>query len=97
VSEAVVEMQDAMRIMALGLDVNQYRRFWDLLPSIRYHDKDKDAEAAMRDEERGQIADREEFEFYRQFRVTAALRIADVEAHQQMPSWQRLRTQAGDP
>ncbi|TRO55811.1 hypothetical protein [Streptomyces sp. IB201691-2A2] len=95
VSEAVVEMQDAMRIMALGLDVNQYRRFWDLLPDIPYHDKDKDAEVAIRDEERGQVADREEFEFCRQFLVTAALRIADVEAHQQMPSWQRRRMQGG--
>lgn len=89
VSEAVVDMQEAIRIMSIGLDFAEYTRFRELLPAIWARDEDKDAESARRDEERGQVADQEEFEFCRQFLVAVALRIAEVQAHQQRPSWQR--------
>ncbi|MDK1348305.1 hypothetical protein QNO09_34515 [Streptomyces sp. 378] len=89
VSEAVVEIQEAMRIMSVGLDFPQYLRFRELLPDVWPNDEDQDAVIARRDEEHGRFADQEEFEFCRQFLVTAALRIAEVKGHQQRPSWQR--------
>jgi hypothetical protein len=89
VSEVVVDMQEAIRIMSIGLDFAEYLRFRELLPAIWAHDEDKDAESAQQDEQRGQVADQEELEFCRRFLVTMALRIAEVEAHRQRPSWQR--------
>jgi len=89
VSEAVVEIQEAMRIMAVGIDFPQYLHFRELLPALWDNDEAKDTEIANHEEKIGQFANREEFHFCRQFLVTTALRIAEVEEHQRRPSWQR--------
>ncbi|WUD72118.1 hypothetical protein OG937_10670 [Streptomyces sp. NBC_00510] len=89
VSEAVVDIQDAMRIMSIGLDFPQYVRFRGLLPTIWSQDDEQDAKIAQHYNESGRVVDQEEFEFCRQFLVTAALRVAEVEAHRQLPSWHR--------
>ena len=88
-TDAVADIQEAMRVMSVGLDFPQYARFRQLLPNIWHNDEDKDAESARHDEERGRVADQEEFEFCRQFLVTVSLRVAEAASHQQQPSWRR--------
>ncbi|MEU7338729.1 hypothetical protein [Streptomyces sp. NPDC007074] len=87
--ESVTEMQSAMRVIALGLDLHEYRRFEQLLPRVWSMDEATDEKIAQGDEKRGWVANHEEFEFCRQFIIQAALRDAEIEAHQQRPSWLR--------
>ncbi|MFE2684490.1 hypothetical protein [Streptomyces mirabilis] len=90
VAEAVPDIQDAMRVMALGLDFNQYLRFQSLLPKAFYLEHEAhDEKVAQTSEEHGMVPDQDEFQFCHQFLVTAALRVAAAEAHRVKPSWQR--------
>ena len=89
VAEVVPDIQDALRVMALGLDFNQYQRFEALLPRVFWDDETQDERIARSNEERGMVPDQEEFEFCRQFLVTAALRVAEAETHRITPSWRR--------
>jgi hypothetical protein len=70
---AAREMRLAMRVMVLGIDYRQSARFKRLTPSIRYF-------ADQHSERRtgtGYAPTSADFEFCRQFVITAALRIAE--------------------
>lgn len=70
---ATREMQLAMRVMALGIDYRQFARFKQLTPSILYF-IDSHSDRAIRP---GYAPTSADFEFCRQFVITAALRIAE--------------------
>lgn len=71
--KAATEMQLAIRVMALGIDYRQFARFKRLTPWIAYH-LDQHTERRART---GYAPTSDEFEFCRQFLITAALRIAE--------------------
>ena len=70
---ATREMQLAMQVMALGLDYRQFARFRQLTPSIVYF---MDGHSERRTGT-GYTPTSADFEFCRQFVITAALRIAE--------------------
>jgi hypothetical protein len=71
--KATREMQLALRVMALGIDYRQFARFKQLTPSIRYYiDGHSDRHTPP-----GYAPTSADFEFCRQFVITAALRIAE--------------------
>ena len=71
--KATRDMQLAMRVMALGIDFRQFARFTQLMPSIGYY-ADGHSE---RHTPPGYAPTSTDFEFCRQFVITAALRIAE--------------------
>lgn len=83
VTQAVQEMQSALRIMSLGIDYRQYHRFQLITPDI-VHFMDGHSERQFPP---GYAPTAEEFEYCRQFIITVALRMADLEAHTIEPSW----------
>jgi hypothetical protein len=83
VTRAVEEMQQGLRVMALGIDYRQFYRFKLLTPDIVYF-VDGHSERHFID---GYSLTSEEFEYCRQFIITVALRMAELEAHTVEPSW----------
>ncbi len=83
VTHAVEEMQQGLRVMALGIDYRQFYRFKVLTPDIVYF-VDGHSERHSID---GYSPTSEEFEYCRQFIITVALRMAELEAHSVEPSW----------
>ncbi|REF00318.1 hypothetical protein [Thermomonospora umbrina] len=87
-TNSVVELQAAMQVVAIGIDYHKYHRFQMLTPGVFYslagtrevHDIPEYAPT------------REHFDYCRQFVITVALRLAEVEAHVPPPPW---RTQRG--
>jgi len=71
--KATREMQRAMRVMAFGIDYRQFARFEQLTPTIGYG-LDGHIE---RQTPRGYAPTSADFEFCRQFVITAALRVAE--------------------
>jgi hypothetical protein len=71
--KATREMQLAMRVMALGIDYRQFERFTQLTPLIGYY-MDGHSERHTRP---GYAPTSADFEFCRQFVITAALRIVE--------------------
>jgi hypothetical protein len=71
--KATRDMQLAMRVTALGIDFRQFARFTQLMPSIGYY-ADGHSE---RHTPPGYAPTSTDFEFCRQFVITAALRIAE--------------------
>lgn len=82
-SEAVVAMQGALRAMALGIDFRRYDRFQRLTPWIIGEWED----GVEFEAPHGYAPNEEEFNYCREFVITAALRLAEVEAHTIAPSW----------
>lgn len=77
-------MQEGLRLLALGLNVDEYQRFIDLTPAVgRTYGQ---SEPHFRAED-GYAPNQEEFEFCRQFLITAALRLADIDRGRTAPSW----------
>jgi hypothetical protein len=76
-------MQQGLRVMALGIDYRQFYRFKLLTPDIVYF-VDGHSERHSID---GYSATSEEFEYCRQFIITVALRMTELEAHTVEPSW----------
>ena len=83
VTRTAREAQGALRIIALGIDYGRYHRFRQLTPRVSlnydetrevFHDPDYAPTVA-------------EFDFCRQFLITVALQLAEVEAHLVPPSW----------
>jgi hypothetical protein len=84
VTDAAAAIQRAVRVLALGIDYWQFDRFEQLTPHLIYF--------LSGDGERryppGYAPSLEEFEFCRQFVITAALRMAEAEIHAVRPSWE---------
>ena len=83
VTRAVRDMQDALQVMSLGIDYRQYYRFRLITPDIAYY-VDGHSERQFPPD---YAPTSEEFEYCRQFIITVALRIADLEPHIIEPSW----------
>lgn len=83
VTEIAQATQRAVRVMALGTDYWQFDRFEKLTPTRVYY---IDGHVEVR-EPPGYAPSQEEFGFCRQFIISAALRMAEAEAHEVPPSW----------
>ncbi|MFI8802804.1 hypothetical protein [Micromonospora chalcea] len=92
VTQVSGEVQKGLRLLALGIDFRQYYRFRQLTPSVYltgYGDRNvthaPHYSPAM-----------DEFDFCRQFVITTALRVAELEVHLAPPSWeQKQENEAG--
>jgi len=74
VADTTRQIQRAMRVMALGIDYRQFERFEQLTPLIDYF---MDGHSERRPPARNYAPTADQFEFCREFLVTAALRIAE--------------------
>ncbi|MEU6449966.1 hypothetical protein [Streptomyces sp. NPDC046979] len=87
--EVARAMQEGLRLLALGVDFHQYRRFLRLTPAVSIgHQR---AEPSFRAED-GYDPTQEEFAFCRQFVITVALRLAEVSRSAEAPSWHGARS-----
>ncbi|MEG8280409.1 hypothetical protein [Streptomyces sp. AHA2] len=77
-------LQEGMRLIALGVDFHEYQRFTRLTPAVEYHG---DSTTPSFSAERGYAPNQEEFDFCRQFVITVALRLAEINARAVPPSW----------
>ncbi|MFE1841655.1 hypothetical protein [Streptomyces sviceus] len=84
VREVARSMQEGLRVMALGIDFLEYRRFLRLTPdvSMPYGQVEPTFHA-----EDGYAPSVEEFSFCRHFLITVALRLAEINRSAQTPSW----------
>jgi hypothetical protein len=82
ITKAVREMQQGLRVMALGIDYWQFVRYQQLTPMIMYFLGGR----AERRYPRDYAPTADEFAFCRQFIITVALRIAEAESHVATPS-----------
>ncbi|MGO8959399.1 MAG: hypothetical protein ACLQFR_18835 [Streptosporangiaceae bacterium] len=82
-TKAVQQMQRALRIMALGIDYRRFARFEQLTPHIAWY-ADGHQERLTQP---GYDPTAEEFEYCRQFLVTVALRMAELQVHIARPHW----------
>ncbi|GGS93316.1 hypothetical protein [Streptomyces chromofuscus] len=82
-TETVAKMQSALRVTSLGIDYHRYHRFEHLTPEVsRLANGRREAYPV------GPYAPRDEdFEYCQQFVVSAALRLAEMEAHLARPAW----------
>ncbi|MEU7755712.1 hypothetical protein AB0B57_26890 [Micromonospora sp. NPDC049101] len=83
VTEVSKTLQDAMRMVSLGLDFAEYQRFRSLTPTRSvFGDMRREYKAP-----RGYAPTRDDFTFCHQFVVTASLRLAAAEANLAQPAW----------
>ncbi|MFE7779266.1 hypothetical protein ACFU5O_36465 [Streptomyces sp. NPDC057445] len=73
-----------MRLMALGVDFHQYQRFTQLTPAVGYYGNSVEPRFSA---EPGYAPNQEEFVFCRQFVITVALRLTEINARAVPPSW----------
>lgn len=83
VTRAVQEMQQGLRVMALGIDYRQFSRFQQLTVYITDFMEGR----SERDSVPGYAPTNDEFGFCRQFIITVALRMAELQAYAAEPSW----------
>ncbi|ELP65939.1 hypothetical protein STRTUCAR8_01786 [Streptomyces turgidiscabies Car8] len=76
-------LQEGMRLMVLGVDFHQYQRFTELTPSVGYWGNSPEPRFSV---ETGYAPNQEEFDFCRQFVITVALRLTEINARR-TPSW----------
>lgn len=77
-------MQQGLRLLALGFNLDEYQQFIDLTPTVgRTYGQSEPSFHA----EDGYAPNREEFELCRQFLISAALRLADIDRGRTTPSW----------
>ncbi|MFF2721963.1 hypothetical protein [Streptomyces sp. NPDC058011] len=86
-SSTVFEMQAALRVMTLGLDLHRYFRFKALCPDV---DKYADQRVKFYDAGGRFQADEDGFAYCEQFVLAAALRLAELEGHT-IPTWRNAR------
>ncbi|MEV5898423.1 hypothetical protein [Streptomyces sp. NPDC052127] len=77
-------LQEGMRLMVLGVDFHQYQRFTQLTPSVGYYGNSPEPRFSV---ETGYAPNQEEFDFCRQFVITVALRLTEINARAVRPSW----------
>lgn len=81
VTSAVQEMQQAMRMMSIGIDYRDQHRFDQLTPFVGYtHDGERHVNA-----DANYAPTREDFAFCRRFVITVSLRLAELEAYPDPP------------
>ncbi|MCX5256811.1 hypothetical protein OOK27_22190 [Streptomyces canus] len=78
-------LQEGMRLMVLGVDFHQYQRFTRLTPDVSY--TYANPEAPLFSTEPGYAPNQDEFDFCRQFVITVALRLTEINARAVPPSW----------
>jgi hypothetical protein len=83
-TQAASEMQRGLRVIALGIDYRQAARFVQLTPRILYFADDH----VERHFPPGYAPSSAEFDYCRQFIITVALRVAELEAYTALPSWE---------
>jgi hypothetical protein len=82
-TDAVVKMQRALRIMAIGLDYHRLYRFEMLTPEVSH----------LADGRREVFCPgpynptQEDYDYCRQFVLSAAIRLAELESHLARPGW----------
>ncbi|MET8205874.1 hypothetical protein ABZT51_07460 [Streptomyces sp. NPDC005373] len=84
--DATRALQEGMRLMVLGVDFHQYQRFTQLTPGVSWDYRKPEATPIFAVEP-GYAPNREEFDFCRQFVITVALRITEINARAVPPSW----------
>ena len=90
-TNVVRDMQVGLRVVALGIDYWRYHRFLQLVPRIFPTADGQHQRHIFPDYAPSQ----EQFEFCLQFVVTAALRVAELDAYTAPPSWIAGRGLAG--
>lgn len=90
-SKSVQAVQEGMRVLALGIDYNQYRRFEQLTPRVFNSGTENRHVGA----EAGYLPSLEEFQECEQFVIETALRMAELDSRAIQPSWRVAR--AGAP
>ncbi|MGI5155841.1 hypothetical protein [Microbispora sp. CA-102843] len=84
VTSAVMEMQAALRIMVIGIDYHRYQRFRKLTPHVqRTFGGGRDRSFPP-----NYAPNRDEYDYCFNFLISAALRVADFQAHTVLPSWE---------
>ncbi|MEU4047537.1 hypothetical protein ACK389_36075 [Streptomyces antibioticus] len=86
-SSTVLEMQAALRVMTLGLDLHRYFRFKALCPDVLNY---ADQRVEFYDPGGRFQADEDGFAYCEQFVLAAALRLAELEGHT-TPTWRNAR------
>lgn len=79
-------MQRGMQVLALGIDYARYTRFERLTPTTR---EDDEQQVPFTDHDYAPT--RDEYDFCVRFVISAALRMAEVDANAVEPSWVRAR------
>ncbi|WP_131764794.1 hypothetical protein [Candidatus Protofrankia californiensis] len=83
ITDVTMAVQNAMRVVALGISYAEYRRFLDLTPRVWVNIKNE----SIRNFPQGYAPNQEEFDYCQRFVVTVALRLAELNAHTVPPSW----------
>lgn len=79
-------MQRGMRVMAIGIDYARYNRFVQLTPKVFGTGEHRQVRVDF-----DYAPTRHEYDDCVQFVITAALRLAELEADTAQPSWRRAR------
>jgi hypothetical protein len=85
-NDVVAAIQRGMRVMAIGLEYSRYNRFDQLTPRVYGIGDGRTVRADF-----DYAPSREEYDYCLQFVITAALRLAELEADTAKPSWVRTR------
>jgi hypothetical protein len=85
-NDVVAAIQRGMRVMAVGIDYARYNRFDQLTPKVWGAGEHRRVDADF-----NYAPTREEYDDCVQFVITAALRLAELEADTAEPSWRRAR------
>jgi hypothetical protein len=83
-NDVVAAIQRGMRVMAVGLDYARYNRFDQLTPKVYGAGEHRQVQADW-----DYAPSRDEYDYCVQFVITAALRLAELEADTVRPSWVR--------
>lgn len=85
-NDVVAAIQRGMRVMAVGLEYARYNRFEQLTPKVWGTGEHRRVQADF-----DYTPTRDEYDYCIQFVITAALRLAELEADTVKPSWVRAR------
>ncbi len=82
-TETVAKMQSALRVSALGIEVHRFHRFEQLTPGVAYF---SDGRHKVHSHDNYSPTP-EDFEYCQQFVISAALRLAELQAYLRPPGW----------
>ncbi|MGW7597178.1 hypothetical protein [Streptomyces antimycoticus] len=84
-TESVAKMQSALRASSLGIEVHRLHRFEQLTPDVVSFSDGRREVRSYGD----YSATPEDFEYCQQFVISAALRLAELQAYLEPPEWRR--------